>query len=416
MTQSNPAEISPTKPRGDNRVGWTRAIRRDVGALLEYVWHLSGSVRSHRVHALIVRGREKCTGSELTALYLGDRANYGFICKRAFSDFGIVESHHGVSALAAGKWIRRYADRVDLVILDVELLFCKMLLNEPFVRIPHWVRQKYRMPNTWEGVLKSLRKNTRKTDLRKVRKYGLIPRITRADEDFRDFYHRMHRPYLEKRFDDLVIIEPEWKFMRQCRKGELMQITRDDEVLGGVLMHKLGGRLAYVWVGVRDDLAPQWDRGVFSAMYYYTILHGYENGCEEVDFLGTRPVLSDGLFRYKRKWGTRVEDSPIPRGDILIRPVRFDAAVRAIFRENPFVVRDGPDLAGKILLDHGVATRGEIEDQVDRFYTPGLRRLKVLSTGGFEAAALGWAEAPETPLALFDLSASSDPAGDFCRF
>lgn len=150
-------------------------------------------------------------------------------------------------------------------------------------------------------------------------------------------------------------------------------------------------------------------------MYYYTILHGYETGCEEVDFLGTRPVLNDGLFRYKRKWGTRVEDSPIPRGDILIRPLCFDDGVRSIFRENPFVVRDGAGLVGKILLDDGVAGRDDLESLLARFNTPGLRGLKVFSTGGFEADASRWANAPEILLSLFDLSASPDPAGDFCR-
>jgi hypothetical protein len=271
------------------------------------------------------------------------------------------------------------------------------------------------MPGTWDAVLRSLRKNTKKTDLRKVRKYGFGYRLTCRDEDFRDFYHHMHKPYLEQRFDDLVIIEPEWRFMRQCHKGELLQIVRDDEVLAGVLLHRSGGRLAYVWVGVRDDLEPGMDQGVFSAMYYYTLLHGYENGCDEVDFLGTRPVLNDGLFRYKRKWGTYVEDSPIPRGDIMLRPICFNDPVRSIFRENQFIVRDAAGLTGKILLDNGRVGRSALEEIVARLHTPGLRRLKVFSMQGFSTDACSWAADPGVPLSLFDLSTSSDPAKDYCE-
>jgi hypothetical protein len=225
----------------------------------------------------------------------------------------------------------------------------------------------------------------------------------------------MYVPYLSKRFGEEVIIEPEWKVMRQCRKGSLLHILREERVVAAVLLHQLEGRLAYVWVGVPDDVDDDLFTGAFSAMYYFTILHGYLEGCREIDFLGSRPILSDGLFRYKRKWGTFVEDSPVPRGDILLRPLSFDEPVRAFFRRCPFVVRDGEGLAGKVLVDDRIVTAGDLEAIHEQFDTPGLDGLVVFSLAGFDQAALDRTAPDWRPLRLVDLRGEADPAAAFCR-
>jgi hypothetical protein len=407
--------IPDSRPAGDTPVSLVRRIRRHVGAVLEYGWELSGSFRHPWADALLIEGREKESGLPLAVFYFGSYDNYAFLIRRLYVDHQIVARHSRVSALQAGRFLTRYADRVDLQCSDVELLYCKLLRTKEFLAVPQWVRQKYDIPNTWQEVVASFRHNTRKTDLRKVRKYGFTYRITQSEHDFREFYHRMYVPYLTTRFTDEVIIEPEWKVLRQCRKGELMQVLRDNRVVAAVLLHRSAGRLAYVWVGVPDDLEQELHTGAFSAAYYFTIVHGYSHGCRLIDFLGSRPVLNDGLFRYKRKWGTYVEDSPVPRGDILLRPVRLGAAVRSFLRTNHFIVRDGQGIAAKILHDNGPLSREDVHMAQEDLYTKGLRSLKLFSLAGVEADAFVQRDRSDIPLKLIDLSGSHDPAGDFCR-
>jgi lipid II:glycine glycyltransferase (peptidoglycan interpeptide bridge formation enzyme) len=119
-----------------------------------------------------------------------------------------------------------------------------------------------------------------------------------------------------------------------------MQIIRDGEVVAAVLLHMADKRLAYVWVGVPESIQGDMFNGAFSALYYYTILYGYENGCREIDFLGTRPILNDGLFRYKRKWGTCIRISPVPRGDMLLKPLHLSIPVKSFFTNNFFITKD----------------------------------------------------------------------------
>ena len=156
-------------------------------------------------------------------------------------------------------------------------------------------------------------------------------------------------------------------------------------------------------------------KGVFSAMYYYTILEGYEGGADEVDFLGTRAVLNDGLFRYKRKWGKFVSDSPIPRGDSLLKPLRLSVPMRKFFSTNSFIARDGKDLCGKVFFDRGPVTTVDLEEIEKNVVTPGLRAVKVYSLLGFEKPARSWAEARSSMLELVDLAGTPDPASAFCK-
>ena len=411
-----PLPRSEIRPARDTHIGPVRRLRRDAGAFLEYLWELSASVRRHRAAAILFEGKEATTGLPITAFYFGHGDNYAFLLNRLCTEHRVIERRERLHPLGVRRWVAQFSARASLLCADVELLPSRLLPADSFLRVPQWVRQKYAVPGTWAELLGSLRKNTRATDLRKVRKYGFTYRITSAEEEFRAFYSRMYVPYLRGRFAEEAIIEPEWKVLRQCRKGELLQVLREGRLVAAVLLHRLAGRLAYVWVGVPEDVEGDLFRGAFSALYYFTLLYGFECGCREIDFLGSRPLLNDGLFHYKRKWGTHVEDSPVPRGDILLRPVIFDEAVRGFFASNSFIVRDGAELVGKVLLEGAPVTRSRLEEVLDQLHTSGLREIKVFSMSGFEPEALSWAAGPDVPLRLRDLGDSSDPARDFCRF
>ncbi len=406
--------IPDTKPVVDHSLGAMRRLRKQTGAALEYLWELSGSVRLARADALLVSGRELETGLPITTAYVGHYDNFAFMMNRVYADHQVLEKQEGIHSLHASRWLSHWADRADLLLADVELLYNLPFRRASFLQIPQWVRQKYRVPATWPEVLGSFRKNTKKTDLRKVRKFGLTYRITRSESDFADFYHQMYVPYLRDRFRDEAIIEPESKVLRQCHKGELMQVLRDEKIVAAVLLHQLEGRLAYVWVGVPDGLPEDLFQGAFSAMYYFTILHGYLQGCHEIDFLGSRPLLNDGLFRYKRKWGTYVEDSPVPRGDIQIRPRTLDGPLQQVFRRNPFIVRGHRGLIGKLLWAERPATEEDLADLHERHFTLGLECLQVVSLAGFTESARAWHESSPLPLEIVDLKGVSQPSAAFC--
>ena len=171
-----------------------------------------------------------------------------------------------------------------------------------------------------------------------------------------------------------------------------------------------------MWVGVPDHIVGKMSKGAFSALYYFTILYGFNSGCHEIDFLGTRPLLNDGLFQYKRKWGTVVQRSPIPRGDILLKPVRETNAVRSFISHNLFVVREGKNLVGKIFHSDGILSREALSGIVSRYATAGLSALKIYCLMGYRNGTVQWACSQDVNIDLIDLKNNEDPVKSYCLF
>jgi hypothetical protein len=313
------------------------------------------------------------------------------------------------------KWIRKYHDTVDLIFADVEMLFCKILPRREFIQIPQWVLQIFEIPDTWEAVLGSFRRSAGK-ELKRFLKRNFTYKIIRSNENFKSFYHRMYLPYIKERFGSLAIIDSERKFFRTCRGGgELLVLSRDDRVLLYVLLRDLSGRLVSEFVGVSDKVQPEMLQGAFDVSDYFTILYGYEQSCHTVDFGPSRSFLNDGVFRYKRKWGTHIKKFPYPLGDIILKPIAFKAAVRSFFVHNPFIARDGKKLVGKILFDQHKVSKIDIERCLKYYFTEGLDCLKIFSLLGFENGTKEWADTTHKAIRLHDLSHSPSSAEDFCR-
>jgi hypothetical protein len=406
--------VSDRKPLGSRRRSVFHRLRKNIGAALEYTWEASASVRHLQVDVMIIEGAEKFSGDGIRTLYIGHHENDAFMLNRIYEKYEVTKKHAKLPVTGFFKYFSLYRHSVDLIILDLELLLSRSCQSPSWLVIPQWIRQKYYVPDTWEEVLSKFRKNTKKTDLRKVRKYRFSYRITRDINDFDIFYEKLYRPYLEMRFNDEVIIEPKSKVLRQCRKGELMQIIREGEVVAAVLLHKSEGRLAYVWVGVPDHIVGEMSKGAFSALYYFTILYGFNTGCHEIDFLGTRPLLNDGLFQYKRKWGTVVQRSPIPRGDILLKPVRSTNAVISFLNHNIFVVREGKNLIGKIFHSEGMLDQQVLAGMVSKYATAGLSALKIFCLMGYRNGTIEWACSQDINIDLIDLKNIQDPVKSYC--
>nr|MBC8391160.1 hypothetical protein [Deltaproteobacteria bacterium] len=83
--------ISPIKPKDHNKIGGLRNLRKNTGALLEYLWELSGSIRFYKVDAAIVVGEEKHTGQPITTLYIGHYDNYEYILNEIYAAYKVVK-------------------------------------------------------------------------------------------------------------------------------------------------------------------------------------------------------------------------------------------------------------------------------------------------------------------------------------
>ena len=389
------------------------ALRRNAGEGLNFLRNFSSSIRLFsKVRAAIISGKEKHSGQSLSALYIGHLANFHFIMSKVYSDFNVTEEYAGIHFLTIMQWVEAYEKKVDLIFVDLEIVFSIMLRPDHFVVMPSWVRQRLHIPEDMEGVLAGMHRKTKK-ELRRILKQGFTYGISRSVEDLRHFYHEMYVPHIISRYGDQAIVVSEQELFRRSHGCELIQLFHNGRLIQGVVVHK-GRCLTIGWIGVSRGVEPDAMRGASDALDFFAVSYGLKSGCAAIDFGTTRPLLNDGVFRYKRKWGTHVRKCRVPKGNIFVRPSRFVPSTIGFFTNNPLVVRDGNKLAGRILFSGERLTGRHLQQMKEQCMTDGLECLKIFSLSGLEVSAMGFLKGNSVGLKVFDLSHSRDPERDFC--
>ena len=172
--------------------------------------------------------------------------------------------------------------------------------------LSQWVPLKLNIPDSWEDVIKSFPKNLQKK-LNRILKQGYQYYIANTDNIFQYFYYAMYVPYTQARFGDAAILYSPGKFKKILQQGEILLLFRDNRVVLGTLNKYENERLLSICAASADNIQPEMFKGAAEAMDFFSILSAFEKGCNIVDFLGSRPLLDNGAFRYKRKWGAHLD-------------------------------------------------------------------------------------------------------------
>ncbi|UCE06658.1 MAG: hypothetical protein JSW07_01045 [bacterium] len=405
--------IAPVRRKSNIKVGFFWRMLFYAELFLDGLVELLRSARLYGFDVAIVAGNERYSGHHLRVLYIGNFDSFAFVFSRMYSKFDIIERCRNIKTLGISSWTKRYRGTVDLVVIDAGLLIFKILPREKYIKIPQWVKQRFKVPDTWESVLKSFRKSTKK-EMRRILKYGFTYKITTLEDDINFFYHQMYMPYIKRIYGDEAIIVPEKRFLEKSHNAQLIQLLRNEKVvLASLLSDK--GRLSIEWVGGPDNIEPEMLKGASDALDYFIIRYGYENGNHTIDFGPSRPLLNDGVFQYKRKWGTYVENGRMPMGDILLRPLKFNIPVVNFFSHHHFITRNGRKLVGRILFNDRQLNARDLEYIEKRYYSQRLDHIKIFALLGLEDGVIKSATKHSKKLRIFDLSNCFHPEEDFCR-
>jgi hypothetical protein len=112
----------------------------------------------------------------------------------------------------------------------------------------------------------------------------------------------------------------------------------------GVLLEDQGTALRMVVVGLCDE--SQRRSGALAAAYHFALGEAVRRRRPWLRTGGTRPVLSDGVLQFKRKWGAHVR--PVWQDAYLaVDCPAWTATLRAVFAHHPIVAeaRDGEFVA-----------------------------------------------------------------------
>jgi hypothetical protein len=371
------------------------------------------SAASRTATTLVVSGLEKHSGTPLRSLYFGSGNHLAYMLGLVYREHRVDEKHENLRIWSARRWVERQDRDVDLVIADLPWPYHRLLRGRGFIEVPAWVNQRIPLGAQWQDVFAQLRRSARGEDMRSIRKHGLEYRLVREEVAVRRFYEEMYVPHLTRRFGDAAYIEPEWKIRYCVENGTLMEILRDGQVVAAQVLWGNRGSLHFLWSGTVGEEYGTQSRGVFPALYYFGLLHAFEGGYGEVDYCGSRPVLTDGIVQMKRRWGGQVFDG-WSRDTLFIQPQDFSPANLAFLANNPLIARCRGELVGKVFF----ATDPPGPEQVARaeqvYATPGISSIRLYSLQPPQKDA--WDVARSTPgIELVDLSGEAKPEAAYCR-
>lgn len=381
----------------------TRRARRVVRQLLanseEWLIHLYASSLSagpkHFVRTLIdwmrlpiflmLQGRQikvhvyRCKGGSKVA-YIGEGDWVPFLAHLLESDVQVAEKTERVALWRMLARVESLSQEADLVFVELNRLLIRWGSRGSQFRTLPWVRQVLDVSGQWEDVKNRLRRNTRATDLRRIRKYKYTYEVTTDDRAYEAFFHHMYQPYLSDRYRGRVILARPQALKEHFDHGVLLIVKREDEPVAGVVCRGSGETCFFLAIGVKDGDFKLVEEGAIAALYYFVILWAREQGYRRVDFGRSRAFLDDGVFRYKRKWGAKVVRDWWIHTEIGVRVIHWTPEICEFLAKHPFICSEHGQLKGAVLVDHALPVSRTELDQIEMKYgTPGLAGLVLQS-------------------------------------
>ena len=304
-------------------------------------------------------------GAPLTALLACDELSARYWMQALFPTAPRAEVVGTIGAVATLRGAGRLQDGIDLSLCQAPWPLARFAPRA--MQIPSWIPLWLPTNCTMDAIVMGDRagRSSRKDDARRVRRAALQTRLVRDAAAVDRFYHEMYAPYVRARFGTLGIMQPRHAFHHTRRHGWLLLLEDATGPRSGALLEPHGAELRLVALAAASDGDAQ---VAIESAYYHAIRVAVEGGFARLALGTSRPVLTDGVLRYKRKWGGRLE-APTTFDRYLLR-ARFTPAVRSVLTATPMVVDRGGGLAA--LVGHeGV----DAEALLARVDVPGLAEI-----------------------------------------
>lgn len=357
--------------------------------------HLAGYANGLAVLRDAVRYRRRQTGApslELTSVtgtmhgsstqcsitYLGSGANRAWCIATALSDCEKPTTATFASAAQSVESLCAAVNTTDIIFIEDidDSLVTTLPVN--FVRIPAWVKQRTRVVGEWPEQIQSLGGKLCKEISRVLHKYQYQCRLTREEADISHFYDQLYEPYIRSLYGTSAIVVDRERFLRECQRGVLLQLTANNAIVAAALLRPIGRTMAIVWTGMIPGTEAKRVPGAADAMDYFSLLYAHLKGCRWLDFGPSRPDLNDGALRYKRKWGTQITAGYFEQPPIYWSCTnRSGGAGGNYLRQHAYITRSGNKLNALAFIC-GDGSEAEITKATSQLLTPGIAGYQII--------------------------------------
>ncbi|MBI3768478.1 MAG: class I SAM-dependent methyltransferase [Deltaproteobacteria bacterium] len=231
----------------------------------------------------------------------------------------------------------------DILIAHTTPAFAPAFRRAGFHIVPAMLRftgERSALLATRAAPSKSLR-----SDLKQVKRAGYrVAHWSYTPERSQLFYHRFKLPHARARFGDKAdVMDFSWvdRMFAAAGVGLALYAPGRDEPDVIDLFLVRGDVLSCMHLGCRDADPAILHAGGLSALYDAAICLADARGTRLLDMGRCLPWGSDGIFRYKWKWGFRPVYDPTQTFEYAVKVLRPESAVARRLVEHRVVVREG---------------------------------------------------------------------------
>ncbi|HEX7652369.1 MAG TPA: hypothetical protein VF607_02610 [Verrucomicrobiae bacterium] len=266
----------------------------------------------------------------------------------------------------------------DLAIMPATEGQFAWLTDGSWFSLPAWVTGHIALPLEE----KVLRQESIKSIYRLIRRHDYEYIVTRDEKLFREFYFKLHEPYIVKNFGDRACLDSFAEKRANSAIFDLILVRKKsvpDVYLSGLLVI-YEPQAPRLWsVGVRDGDRDLVRQGVLSAMYLFAFEYFTQQGYRSLFMGASRPYLKDGVLNFKRRYSHRLTGCRWEGFGLKI--LRLTPAVERFLEQNPFIFRTGGRLQGAVFI-RGPVELEHVQTIFHDFFHPGMERLIIWVLGG----------------------------------
>ena len=320
-----------------------KPIKKSVFSFIDFIT-LSGSRLLSLINQLyltiyLVQGIGKNNKQIIRIFYLREGPLDSYFSKIFFKNNPKTEVIGKIFIWEIKKKINKYSSSIDAILINSDIFYSHFYEKQGLIIFPEWISMKVDISKPINDIYKSFSKSI-KEDIRKVKKNGYCYELSDDLDKLKMFYYKMYLPYTYERYGKLAIINNFIAIRHLFETGyKLMLIKKNDKYVLGSLFSIKKDTLETRIMGILKGKTNLLKKGLGCAAYYFTLLWAKENGIKKLNYGACRPFLNDGVFQYKKKWGTIIE-----KADIKFFPKIFafiicknSKEIQSFLLNNPFI-------------------------------------------------------------------------------
>jgi hypothetical protein len=249
---------------------------------------------------------KRLRGCDWSVIYVGEEFSVEELRHVLFPSPADVDHLDRVFLWQVPALVRQFVSDGEFVICELNRLVpWRPQARYVFTAAP-WVRQILDIARPLDAILAGMNQNMRRT-IRKLQKAGFSYRFTREPADLDLFYHQMYVPYITSRHGARAIVAKYYEIEYILDKGGLIMVEYQGQPVSGMGCKVLGDTCRADALGIYKDRFDLRDMGAIASVFWFMLDWARAKGLRSFDFGGSRARVADGVFNFKRQWGTHLE-------------------------------------------------------------------------------------------------------------